>query len=341
MVTDDLSEREERDALAVGQASAAEPGGLAGTRREARLELVDEAALADPGLPDDRDEAQDPLHQRPVVRLLQERQLALAADERPLWDRNLGLGAAPEHTPDAEGFGLVLHRHGLELLDLEPTPGGAIGGLADHDLARRGDALQPGRGVHHVTGDVLPDDRAGRERDHRLARVDPDPHVDVQRRVGLVQLGDRVERAERRRHRALRIVLVGDGCAEDAHHRVTDELVEGPAEPLDVLLDPAVERQKHAPHVLRVGAVRARREAHDVGEQHRDDAALLGGCRRPLARPDGHPTCGTEARGWRHELAARATRSCAELEAARHAEARDLRVRHPARRAQDLHQGAV
>jgi hypothetical protein len=66
-----------------------------------------------------------------------------------------------------------------------------------------------------------------------------------------------------------------DRCAEDCHHRVADELLDGPAETLDLALDPRVVRAQRGTHVFRVGAVGAVREADEVDEEDRDDLALL------------------------------------------------------------------
>ena len=57
------------------------------------------------------------------------------------------------------------------------------------------------------------------ERDERLAGVDADADLQLERRVGVVQLGDRVLDRERRAHRALGVVLVRDRRAEDGRRR--------------------------------------------------------------------------------------------------------------------------
>ena len=62
------------------------------------------------------------------------------------------------------------------------------------DAVHRRHPLQAGGGVDDVAGDdplALP--RPGTERDHRLARVDADPDLQRERRVGLVQLLDRLQ----------------------------------------------------------------------------------------------------------------------------------------------------
>ena len=77
----------------------------------------------------------------------------------------------------------------------------------------------------------------GVERDNGLAGVHRDAHVEVDRLDDLVQFGHRVAHRERGPHGALRVVLVGDRCAEHCHDRVADELLDYPAETLDLGAD--------------------------------------------------------------------------------------------------------
>jgi hypothetical protein len=118
--------------------------------------------------------------------------------------------------------------------------------------------------------------------------------------VLLVQLLDRVEDAKPGAHRALGVVLVRDRGAEDGHDRVADELLHRAAVPLDLLLHALVVRPKRRAHVLRVSAIGAVREAHEVDEEDRDDLALLSGPRRLGERG---PAGETEARAIRVLLA--------------------------------------
>ena len=120
-----------------------------------------------------------------------------------------------------------------------------------------------------------PSDGSSVERDDHLAGVDRDADVQVERRVGLVQLLDGVARGERRAHGALGVVLVRDRCAEDGHDRVADELLHGAAEALDLGAQARVVRGEHRAHVLRVELLGAAGEADEVGEEDRDDLALL------------------------------------------------------------------
>ena len=104
-----------------------------------------------------------------------------------------------------------------------------------------------------------------------------DPHLQLERRVCLVQLLDRLQDPQARPHGPLGVVLVRDRRAEHRHHRVADELLHRPSVALDLLPQARVVGPDPRPHVLRVGALRGGREPDQVAEQHRDDLALLVG----------------------------------------------------------------
>ena len=137
---------------------------------------------------------------------------------------------------------------------------------------RRG-ALQARRGVDDVAGDHrLALLRARVERHDRLAGVDRD----ARRRCRSVASRP-VADGERRAHRPLGIVSVRDGRAEQAHHRVADELLDRAAEPLD--LGPAARSTASRKARTSSGSScsESRREADEVDEEHGDDAPLLAG----------------------------------------------------------------
>ena len=139
-----------------------------------------------------------------------------------------------------------------------------------HPIHRRR-RLQPGRGVHHIARHhPLTRLRIRADRDQRLARVDPDPHMQI-----AAEIADRVPDRETRPHRPLRIVLVRDRRTEHRHHRVADELLHRAAEALQHPAQARVERRQRAPHVLHVELLAPAREPHQIREQHRDDLALL------------------------------------------------------------------
>src|SRR5204862_5982860 len=97
-------------------------------------------------------------------------------------------------------------------------------------------------------------------------------------------------------------VLVGDRGAEEGDNGVADELLHRPAVPLELVPQPSVVRREHRPDVLRIELLRARGEAHQVGEQDGDDLALL--ARRRTRRTKRSPTGPAELEAGRILLAA-------------------------------------
>jgi hypothetical protein len=68
---------------------------------------------------------------------------------------------------------------------------------------------------------------------------------------------------------------VGHGRAEDGHHRIADELLDGAAMVFELRAHARVVRREHAAHVLGVEALCLRREADEVDEDDRDGLPLL------------------------------------------------------------------
>ncbi len=96
-----------------------------------------------------------------------------------------------------------------------------------------------------------------------------------ERRVRLVQLRDRLQDPEAGADRALGVVLVRDGCPEDRHDRVPDELLDRTAVALDLLAEAAVVGADAGADVLGVGRFGGSGETDEVAEEDRDDLALL------------------------------------------------------------------
>ena len=71
------------------------------------------------------------------------------------------------------------------------------------------------------------------------------------------------------------IILVRHRNPEHPHHRVPDELLHRPAEPLDVSAGHREVRRQHRVHIFWIRRLRRRREPHQIAEQRRDDLALL------------------------------------------------------------------
>jgi hypothetical protein len=116
------------------------------------------------------------------------------------------------------------------------------------------------------------------EQDERLAGVDGDAHLQV------VLLARPVADGEGGANRPQRVVVVCDRRPEERHHRVADELLHGAAALLELATQPLPVRREHGADILRIELFRPRGEAHEIGEEHRDDLALLA---RRLARQRG------------------------------------------------------
>ena len=86
---------------------------------------------------------------------------------------------------------------------------------------------------------------------------------------------------ERRSHGALRVVAVGERRAEDAHHRVADELLDDAAERLDLAAHAVVVRRQDCTNVLGIEPFGSGREPDEVDEDDGDDPPLVPGASSP------------------------------------------------------------
>ncbi len=260
----DLAERPDASTLAVGERPSLSPPVQVGIFVEDAEELGDEPALADPGHADERDELRRLLATAALERVGEDRQLAVAADNRracTLLDVDSEPRPRTDDLPDRHRLGLALRfdRLGLAVVDPHEDP---VGGR------RR---LQPRRGVDDVARcHRLAGIRVRVERDERLAGVHGRADPQVGRR-----LPDRLPDRERGDHGAHRIVFVRDGRSEDRHHRVADELLHRPAALLDLLAKPRVIGREHRPDVLRIELLGTAGEADQVGEKDGDDLPFL------------------------------------------------------------------
>jgi hypothetical protein len=117
------------------------------------------------------------------------------------------------------------------------VPRRAVRRLAHEDPVHRRRTLETRGRVDDVARDhALTLDGPRAERDECLARVRGRPDLQL-------AVAERVADRERRADGALGIVLVRDGRAEDRHHRVADELLDGAAVPLDLRAQPRVIRR--------------------------------------------------------------------------------------------------
>src|SRR4029077_16791439 len=74
---------------------------------------------------------------------------------------------------------------------------------------------------------------------------------------------------------ALGVVLVPDGSAEEGHHRVADELLDGAAVALQLLPETGLIWREELCDILGIHLLRARSEADKVAEEDGHDLALF------------------------------------------------------------------
>ena len=209
-------------------------------------------------------------------RLFQDRQLAVAADERRLLALALGALDESDKPIRRDPLGLALQLERLDLLDVDEVAHELIRQPADQDLVCGSGLLQAGCRVDGVAGhEPLP---GGRVAGDHLAGVDPGPirelHA-VPRQEVLVELAERLLHAMRGADRPERVVLVQLRQAEDGHDRVADVLLDRPA----VEVEDRLHRVEVAGHDLaeRFGIERLAevRRALEVREDDRDGLAHL------------------------------------------------------------------
>jgi hypothetical protein len=274
--------------LAVRQAAAPVPRHLLDEAVDVLLELPRNPGLADAGDADHGDEVRLALLAGRMKELLDEAQLAVAADERRLEavgpERAATRGEDAHRPREPLGLGSSLQRLLAGVLVGERGLGRAPRRLADEDRARLGRRLDPRRRVDEVARDhALP---GGAERHRGLAGEHPGARL--QRRSQLGHRGDQIKRCP---HGAFGVVLLRHRRPPHRHDGVTDEFLDRAAIALDQRprrLE--IARQQFA-RLLRIATLGGGREADQVGEQHRHESALSrrldyrrGGHRRPSQR---------------------------------------------------------
>ena len=267
---EDLSERPEADALAIGQRASLTPVGELAACLDRLEELVDEPALADARHADERDELGLAILPHTPERCDEDVELLFPADERRAPAAlHVDVRPGPQHLPDRNGLGLAFRVDPAPLAVFDRPVGRTMGRLVDEDPVDRGRGLKARSRVDDVArGHALAGLRPGSERDERLTRRDPDPHLQV---AVLCPIPD----GECRADGALGVVLVCHGRAEERHHRIADELLHRAAETLELGPDPLVVAGEQRADVLRVEALRLGRRADQVAEEHGDDLPLL------------------------------------------------------------------
>ena len=295
---DHVRQRPIGHSLAVGQTASPVPVHLVDDPVEVLVELPREARLADPRDPGHRDQVRPPVLGGTVEELLDQLQLALAADERRLQPGRLERAADARDDPQR-----ARQRHRLGLAFQLLLPGALVDDrllgrparhLTDEHRARLGRRLDPRGGVdevarHHPLA-------LGADRHRRFTRQHTRPRL--QRRI---QLRDRRDEVERRSHRPLGVTLGRNRRPPDRHHRVADELFHRPPVPGDQRPRQLEIPRQQVARLLRIARLRQRREADEIREQHRHQPALgnrLGtaGCRRrrrshlaDASSPNGEP----------------------------------------------------
>ena len=150
---DDLRERPEGHAVAVGEGAALSPGDELDVLVDRPEELGDEPALADAGHADERDELWRALLAHARQRRDEQLELAAAADERRrcrLVDVDAETGAGRQRLPGADRVALPLAEDRLGVAVVDRMHGGAVGLLADEDAVQWRSRLQARRGVDDV-----------------------------------------------------------------------------------------------------------------------------------------------------------------------------------------------
>ena len=269
-----LGKAGEGQPLAVGVAGAEEDEGTG----QAGPQLLGEAGLADAGLVD------DDLDASPSARPHRLRLGGQAAQDGDAVDERARAGAAaPDRRSGRPGAQRLVGRDRLGLAPGgEDTPravadrvgGERPRGVPDQHLPGRGEVGQPGGHVDRVPhhGEA---GRFARPGDHDLPRVDPDVQA-RERDAGPpgLQLTGPPGEGEGRADRAVGIVLVGGGNAEDGHEPVAHDLRHGPAVVLDDQSQGRHPRPDDRVDLLRIKRGGEGGVAGQVGEEERHELPL-------------------------------------------------------------------
>ena len=203
-------------------------------------------------------------------------QLAIAADERraQAFDATMLLGdraherARRERLDASDTLRLDLARRVVA----DTAARDPVGQRADEDLAGPGGLLETRAQVHDRSGHkelgAVPGPRDG------LARVHADAYFE--RNAFAPQARDALAKRERRTHRAVGIVVVCGGHAEDRHHRVADELLDRSAMRLEDRSSGLERPRESLADDLGIVFHPERGRAHDVSEEDGDELPFFG-----------------------------------------------------------------
>ena len=207
---------------------------------------------------------------RAAVRVLELVELLLATDDRrPEAALVPGRGAIDRDEPIRRNRLLpTLDDKRRQRLDGDRVPDAAQGLLAEQDRPRRRRLLEPCDHVQRV-----PCRQPLRRPRHHLAGVERRPQLEPDPVVGLqsfVQRHERLAHVPGRADGPQGVVLVQHRDPEHAHHRVADELLDGPA----VTLDDGFRRREvprhRAAQAFRIELVAERRRPRHVGAENSD-----------------------------------------------------------------------
>ena len=180
----------------------------------------------------------------------------------------------PQRRPGPHRPGDALEVLCPEVLKLEQIAEKSSRAFGDDHHVRLGDPLQARREVRRLADDaaLLRLARSDQVADHDQPGGNADARL--QRERAILSCGHRRDQLQPRPHGPLGVILVGLRIAEIDQHAVAHVLRDEPAEAVHGLRDALLIGRNDLAQVLGVHAGRQRRRAHQVGEHHRDLAAL-------------------------------------------------------------------
>ena len=240
---------------------------------EVLVELPREPRLADACDPGDRHEVRAAVRRGDVEQLLDQLELALAADEGRLEPGRLQRAADTrddaQRPPQRDGLGLALELALARALEHERLLARAPRRLADEHRAGLGCGLHPRCRVDEVAGDHAL--TLGPESHRGFAGENTGPRAQARG-----ELGHGRDEVERRANRTLGVALGRGRRPPHRHHRVADELLDSAAVAADQRSRELEVARQELTGLLCVASLRRGREADQVGEQHRHETALGG-----------------------------------------------------------------
>ena len=185
-----------------------------------------------------------------------------------------------QHSIGGDGLGLPLRRHRLDGLDVEEPFDEPMGGPGDLQCAGCCGLFHAGCDVHRVSqrGVLDPEIRSHLADDHEPG-VDPHSEVELHSPALLDLSGVRLggsQHLEAGHDGPLRIVLVGDGSAEEGEYGVAHQTCERSLVAVDGTDEPLERPVDDVCPVLRVELLGGSRRPLHVGEQHRDRPPFAG-----------------------------------------------------------------